>query len=300
MHELKVTEIKTSGRRIWITKNPDEQACVIYELPDDGQAWRTSNFVLEFGRQLKIQPQSGGLPAESITACVVTHRTTEDHLKKLFCKVSVNELLEKKPESPLEIIGIFRDMVSLFKTGQLSNEEIRGVWGELVAILSSADQQCLCESWNRSITAQYDFSHNTNHLEIKTTSNTEKTPTLSLRQCSVPTGNSCALVLIPAIEDQSGKTIHELYEEIIELILPTSDIAKKFTRMYVAKIKADFSNATLHRFDYTGAISSKSYFDMNHVPRPGSIPSEVVSLNFKVDLEGVERWDDRPVSALYQ
>ena len=79
--------------------------------------------------------------------------------------------------------------------------------------------------------------------------------------------------------------------------MPTSDVAKRFTRMYVAKI-SDFSNATLHRFDYTGAISSKSYFDMNHVPRPGSIPSEVVSLNFKVDLEGVEHWDDRPVSAL--
>ena len=294
MSEFKLPIQKSSPNRIWLGENDSSEICIVYELDEANDPWRTGKFDIQFGRHIVITPTEDPKSTEEVKACLITHYTKSESLKETFSRLSSIELIKQRPSTSGGVIKIFRDLIDLFEVKKLSPEEVRGVWGELFAIHSGHSVELMCQSWNRNKKSKYDFSDQTYHLEVKTFLPNQIVATLSYEQSSVPEGCECAMLLVCTQDDPMGQSVHDLYESILSRLEPGSELAAAFIRAYTGKINADFESANLHTFDFNAAVASKTYFDMRSVPKPKCVPSEIISLKFKIDLSTVAPWDPRP------
>lgn len=234
-----------------------------------------------------------GTPKEGRFAVVSFTGTDFDLQKKfLLLLAAVFRNLPKEPSSK-EVEAQIDKIVELFRADLKGTPEpIQSVWAELFVIAGARDKATLAKCWHSELSSTYDFSSDTERIEVKSTSSRRREHEFSIEQLNPPTGTTTAIASILVERDEGGKSVIDLVEEIRDEIFQDTSALAHFEITLARALQAVWSRAAEERFDYRLATDSIRYFDTNTIPSvPQPIPKEISHVRFRVNLEGIESID---------
>ena len=210
------------------------------------------------------------------------HSFSEDELKSvstIFAGIyDLNKNSFGKDEATKAAQG-FKDFFSKMPKVTMTREEEIGLFGELTAIFSSTKKDYLIRGWHSTPNSTYDFSLEGNRLEVKTSSRPTRHVWLRAGQTIESTVNDLTYLSIYAIEDNSGITLGELVNEIINSVDPVAkqDLMDKVSFYEIEKCKL--------KFDLKGTIRSFKFISGSDVPILSNIDSRILDFTWKCSFD---------------
>jgi hypothetical protein len=184
--------------------------------------------------------------------------------------------------SEQQLNELINDLVFLFRSlDEPPMKSLRGVWSELFLISVSSDPRVLAQSWHSTPEEKYDFSHEHERLEVKSSSNRSRSHHFSIEQLSPPAGASLLVGSLFVETLASGPSIGELYEKIRRVVWSDPETLTKFDRVFHSSIGNHWNTSTSVRFDPDLALDSLSFYRLEDIPRiTGPLPVGVSKVHF--------------------
>jgi hypothetical protein len=212
------------------------------------------------------------------------HSFSEDELKSvstIFAGIyDLNKNSFGEDEATKAAQG-FKDFFSKIPKVTMTREEEIGLFGELIAIFSSTKKDYMIRGWHSTPNSTYDFSLEGNRLEVKTSSRPTRHVWLRAGQTIESTVNELTYLSIYAIEDNSGITLGELVNEIINSVDPDAkqDLMDKVSFYEIEKCKL--------KFDLKGTIRSFKFISGSDVPILSNLDSRILDFTWKCSFDSL-------------
>lgn len=212
------------------------------------------------------------------------HSFSEDELKSvstIFAGIyDLNKNSFGEDEATKAAQG-FKDFFSKIPKVTMTREEEIGLFGELIAIFSSTKKDYMIRGWHSTPNSTYDFSLEGNRLEVKTSSRPTRHVWLRAGQTIESTVNELTYLSIYAIEDNSGITLGELVNEIINSVDPDArqDLMDKVSFYEIEKCKL--------KFDLKGTIRSFKFISGSDVPILSNMDSRILDFTWKCSFDSL-------------
>lgn len=197
--------------------------------------------------------------------------------------------LEERFQNAGEAILSMKQLFENGFTNNLDGAKLKGLIGEMLILLSSENPGDLVEYWHSDIDSIFDYSSNSERLEIKTTAGANRVHNFSGNQVPGPDGASVTIGSVLLSEVEVGSNLGTVFE-----LLST-----KLNQLQVTKVLANVVKTLgihpLHPtgfdFDLATALGSIAYFKASEIPRP-SCPEGVLSVKWEADLGGATKLGD--------
>lgn len=181
------------------------------------------------------------------------------------------------------------ELKSLFENGlnnQISAERIVGLFGELLVISLASNPSALVQYWHSISEDKYDFSKDSQRLEVKTSRSSLRHHKFSSFQVpGVPHLDiHIASILVQQVE--SGTSLSELFTRLAEYLNPRD--LKKVASVVMGTLGVPPAAMIRPQFDLASAIRSLRIYDVAEIPFPRSA-SGVLSMEWLADLAGDPR-----------
>lgn len=161
-----------------------------------------------------------------------------------------------------------QDFIDLFKPGKnLSDDELIGLFGELVLISMSTDKEKSLELWHEASEGRYDFTSGNSRLEVKTTLGELRKHHFSSSQLPAKSGVKLRVASILTETVQDGTSVIDLWQTILPSIRKPK-LIEKLNGLVLKTILKDYDKSMSLGFDYDAAIRSVLYFAGESVPAP--------------------------------
>lgn len=183
-----------------------------------------------------------------------------------------------------ELLADFVDLFGVSTT--LSDEEITGLWGELVFINSFDNPENAIKNWHESLDSRYDFAVSTHRIEVKTSLGSVREHSFSSNQLPAQPGTTVAICSVLAEHTFGGETLSSLWKTIRSRVHNT-EIRRKLDSLILRKIKKDPLKAESISFDLALSESSMMFFDALSVPAVTLLPG-IISATWKVNFDGID------------
>jgi hypothetical protein len=212
------------------------------------------------------------------------HSFSEDELKSvstIFAGIyDLNKNSFGEDEATKAAQG-FKDFFSKIPKVTMTREEEIGLFGELTAIFSSTKKDYMIRGWHSTPNSTYDFSLEGNRLEVKTSSRPTRHVWLRAGQTIESTVNDLTYLSIYAIEDNSGMTLGELANEIINSVdsVAKQDLMDKVSFYEIEKCKL--------KFDLKGTIRSFKFISGSDVPILSNMDSRILDFTWKCSFDSL-------------
>ena len=165
-------------------------------------------------------------------------------------------------------------------------KELIGLIGELLVILAATNSDLMAESWHLRITSDYDFSHGSERIEVKTANGHSRKHHFSSNQLPAPKGVNLAIASV---------LLYEAFDAS-SLIAILRDLEKRVSQTNMIKIRA-LCTQTLGMppelvispsFDVAASKNSIRLFSADEVPTPIKT----------IGVQGMEWWAElyEPIS----
>jgi hypothetical protein len=195
-------------------------------------------------------------------------------------------LLQSVPRNrPEEVEKLIQDLVSLFRTlVQPATKTTQGMWGELFLIRRSADVDLAVESWHTLPNDRYDFSHDRERIEAKTTTG-PRVHTFGHLQLLPVAGLRVTIASMVLLPSTDGPTCSDLVSQIA-VRLKSDALRNMLVKQVVRTLGNQWQNQGGTRFDPDHASAALKFYDVHNVPRiDGAIPAEVSGISYQSDLQ---------------
>ncbi len=228
------------------------------------------------------------------TFCVLSLRRTGDSLQLYFITI-VLRIIDNLPPVPTSrnLAVEFDSLISIFSPSHKYDEDnVKGLWGELLVIEQSAMPEMLIDAWHRNANDKFDFTLGKDKIEVKSTSGDERKHSFSIGQLNPSKNSNLVIASIfvrsSALSD-TGLSVKNLYDKIQARISSTQTkmkLLKGITHIIGAESHAFFSLA----FDYVSACDTLNYYEACKIPHLDAnlVPVGVTDVSFTSNLTGVD------------
>ena len=225
--------------------------------------------------------------------CLVELKTREDSKVEVFFSIISLLLIRAQYLEKFDIKKFISELVELFSIGTLdSDQDIDGVFGELVFIFVSINPAQSIAAWRNSSGDRYDFSFGAKSVEVKTSLGVRK-HNFSMSQLSPVVGIDCYVASIQAQVDSSGTSVSELVNLILRRIGSLGDgFEKKFAR----NIGKSWRLATEKKYDLVSTFKSLRIYSLDSIPKILDYDDGVSEIRFVSDLQSIASVDLSGVS----
>ncbi|MCC6784192.1 MAG: PD-(D/E)XK motif protein [Planctomycetes bacterium] len=226
---------------------------------------------------------------EAATVSLVHCREAERVLRDYFLSV-VEGVLPLLGPAPTEarVRDVVAALIELFRALELPpRKPIQGLWGELCVIVQATNTVALLEAWHASPEEPYDFTRESQRLEVKTASGDERRHHFTLAQLHPPAGASAVIASLFAERAGGGVSLGELLDRARLRVSTRGDLAVRLERVVAATLGQSWRRGLSERFDWERAQESLAFFDAAAVPSvlPTDVPSGVTDVGFRSTLE---------------
>ena len=226
----------------------------------------------------------------------------DEELQSLFLRLVGGLLQQINPASErAELARVVVKLVDLFRALSLPpRKSLQGLWAELFLIAQSRNPVVLLEAWHADPTELYDFSHEHQRLDVKSSSRRARVHTVTLDQLYPPTGAIGVIASVVAQLAAGGRTVDELAEEISTQLVNRPDLQLKVRALVTETLGADWRLAARTRFDRDEAAQTCAMYLCEDVPRIAlaAVPTGITHIRFDMSLDDVAPRETGELAAL--
>lgn len=169
----------------------------------------------------------------------------------------------------------------------LTNELEIGLFGELSIISMSEKKEELVRGWHSAPHSTYDFSFNSNRLEVKTSTRPTRMVWLRSSQTILNADPHLTYLSVYAPLDDSGITLQELATQIRNALSPT------LRSIFEDKLSFFDVNNCIRRFDYKTALETPRFISSRDIPMPIYDNPKIIEIRWKCSFENLPESGDR-------
>lgn len=224
---------------------------------------------------------------------ILSLKTVSDFFETIFLNVCEN-LIEFLGPSPCyqEVIKAVNTLRELFRKVLVSSSKKElGIWGELLIIESSIDKKLMIDSWHINPTDAFDFNDGEYRVEVKTTTNNERTHIVKLNQILKVKGSRALVCSIMTSEIHRGKSVKDLYSSILKKV--DHNYRNKLTEKLIAAAGSSLEDFT-KKYDYNSAVNSKRLYSTIDIPtiNKDHLHPSINNVEYRVSLSNLKAIED--------
>lgn len=246
---------------------------------------RLEHLEVQHGVRCRITAASG--EAEEAAFTVVRCRDAEGELMRYFLRVvaPILQVLGPAP-SAAAVSRAVASFIELFRAlEQPPVKSVRGLWSELLLMRMSRDPVLLLSAWHASPDDRYDFSAARERIEVKSSSQRERSHHFALEQLTPPVGCSVVIASVFIERAGGGTSLSELIEELRSVVCESPELQERLDRVVAATLGRALRTSLAERFDVEVATSSMAFYSGEMVPTiPAPLPWGISDVHFKADL----------------
>lgn len=246
---------------------------------------------LQFHRKCRIRSNSEIIENNF---AVLRCDSSRDDFYELFIRCVLSALGELPPVASTEDIQrVFNKLLELFRAmTKPSSRSIIGLWAELFVIRHSSNIKLALMSWHSAPFERYDFSTKSGRIEIKATTNTNRTHDFSMEQLNPFEKDQSWVISLILQPHNGGIGIIELAKQIEAANNHDPELNFKLWENIAITLGKDFSENSDTKFDVKFTERELRLFSMVSIPRISLPQSPLISeIRFKVQLASIEDFD---------
>lgn len=225
------------------------------------------------------------------TFTVVIFMSEDRHLREYFLRVSESlvKSLNAKPTQE-QVIETINKFVEIFRSlSDIPTNTVQGLWTELFFIDNSKQPKTLLNYWHNIPEEKFDFNSGAEKIEIKSNSNFERIHTFSFEQLNPPTGTQVLIASVFVRQNNSGKNIQQLIDNISVKIQDDLELIDKLNSIICRTLGNSLEQSIKIKFDYQIAKDSLQFYKHQDIKKIEKIhvPTEVSEVRYKSDLSAI-------------
>lgn len=230
---------------------------------------------------------------------VISCKTPDTSMQEYFLRTG-NSIIELIGDSPQQnqITHAVNNLVELFRMlTESPRKSVQGLWAELFVVSISKDPKSLIRSWHRSPDDKYDFSSESQRIEIKSSTSKLRQHHFSLEQLHPQMGIDVLVASVFVERIGAGTSLVDLVEKIRVKINKEPELLLHLDQMIGMTLGNNWKSAAKDRFDSQLAKKSLKLFFSKDIPciNP-ELPSGISDVHFKVDLSKVKSVDKQKLN----
>lgn len=253
-----------------------------------------------------------------VECAVIDRETTDGFVTATFCRAvcdptaqglhalfihALASAVEGLPPNltPGAVDRFFEDAVELFRSfSSPAKTSILGLWGELLVIAASPNQDALVTGWHVTPEQTFDFAFPGAHLEVRTTARHNRQHEFALTQLQgtlLPT----FVASIVVEESDAGENVFELANTIQDSLSPHN--RAKLWRLLAQLIGSEAEDTGDVRYLRTAALNSLRFYDAANLPSPeifAPIAQCISNVQFSLDIDRVSSLPVFELSEIWQ
>ncbi len=222
---------------------------------------------------------------------VLTFHSSDRNLQEYFLRIS--ETLLKTIglyPSQQQITNSLKKFVEVFKTLTDSpTKTINGLWSELFLIEISNNPKSLIDYWHNLPEEKFDFNAGQERIEVKSSSNFERSHIFSAEQLNPPSGTQVLIASIFLKQTNSGRNIQDLIDNIVEKVNDSLEYIDKLNSIVIKTLGNSLEHSINLKYDYEIAKQSLQFYAHQDIDKIEKIhiPNNVSNVKYKSDLSSI-------------
>lgn len=166
---------------------------------------------------------------------------------------------------------------------------VQGLFAELLIIEQANDLPTFIQAWHTEPTDIYDFTHQTQHLEVKSNAAQKRQHHFSIEQLTPPQNHSLVIASVFVEQANNGIIINQLTELIFKQLPNRRDLQNTLNLTIAKTLGSSIIDAQTLKFNYELAKHSIAFYNIQNIPKINqkNIPPQITDLRFKLDLSEV-------------
>ena len=142
----------------------------------------------------------------------------------------------------------------------------------------------MLQAWHSEAIERYDFSWDSDRLEVKASTNRTRTHHFSYDQVYPPRSVTVVVASLFVQSSPTGRSIKDLWDQL-RAVADDSDLRLKLERICLETLGDTWQHAVSKSYDEQIAEESLAFFDIANVPKVSEDqPSGVSDIRFRSDL----------------
>lgn len=189
------------------------------------------------------------------------------------------------PPTQAELGQAFGELAQLFAAMTTpARTDVRALWAELLLVTRSRNKSLALLTWRNSETDRYDFAHETQRIEVKSSASRSRDHYFSLEQLHPPAGVDVLVASVFVEDSNGGLSLVDLVDRI-RATVSDPDLVMSLDLRIASAMGHDWRTAAEERYDDKLAVQSLLFYEVGAVPSvPFDIPSGVSEVRFRSDL----------------
>lgn len=154
---------------------------------------------------------------------------------------------------------------------EVSRETEIGLLGELLVILGSESQERMVEAWHTSHSDPYDFSMDSERIEVKSTTSSDRKHSFSSNQLPPISGISLSVCSVLLVTVAKGETVASIYRRILGW-LDSPILRERFTSICLDVLGVPPELIEQIQIDESSSRNNISFHSPDEVPQPVLVP----------------------------
>ena len=278
-----VLKISESGH--YVAKNYLNETVILFNVLNNqrlSRAPNTVNLTLKFDKQCFLSENKKTTEEKKFT--VLECNTDEEIKIKLFFD-TVEKLFTHLSPTPTddEIIDIIIEIVQLFSQIDSSENEVKGLWGELLIIYISKNKKKAAVAWHKNNESRYDFADYNEFLEVKATINNDRKHEFSYHQLNGNVKNLFVASILIREDLSAGLSVNDLKETIFTEISDL-EIKRKIETLIIKTLGKKYDFLINKKYDLEYAKRNIRFYSSENVPKINIYDEGVSNITFVSDL----------------
>ena len=190
----------------------------------------------------------------------------------------------------LEVTQLVSRLADLFKAFSSTNKSVQGLWAELFVIAESGDPVAVARAWHKDPNDVHDFAEGAQRVEVKCTSNNQRTHRFSAEQVHPGEGFSTVIASLMTTRNAGGVSLLELLDDVQKHLASEPELALHIDSVVSATLGDRLARSLQERFDYDRARETLRFYLSENVPSVSfPFPAEVSAVRFTADLSDAEQ-----------
>lgn len=216
----------------------------------------------------------------AVLECVTHDPTVQDWFLRLLPSL-IERIGDRGAEALDSQVAWLNELFRNFDSG--ADKDLTGVWAELFILHETRDPFHAIEAWRSANVSRYDFTDRGRHVEVKSTTHSQRRHAFSASQLAPPD----RVLIASLVLDRSdrGPSVLELYDRVVTRIMGSSEAGEKLHQQVMALVGARVAEADDLRFDMSTAKANLRFYrviDIPHLSAP--FPAGVSNVRFSADL----------------
>ena len=275
--------------RYRIAKDIDGCPTLLLSLPTDqtgaNDTFRLENVAIESDVLCRVSSTDGRRHNDRFTILRCT--SSDRSMHSYFLRI-VDALIRQLGSCPSRsgLTNALRLLANLFSAlSQPSSRSIQGIWAELFVIANGRRPVALLRAWRTNAGERFDFSSESQRIEVKSTSGQARRHHFSLAQLDSHDETDTVIASMFVRSNGRGISLVQLVDQLTDAVSGTQESELTLQNIIAGTLGVNWREAGERLFDPDIARRSLNFYRRGSIPRLGPVtPDGVSEVSFVSDL----------------